>query len=581
MTDRGQRIRMAVVVLILALSWVGISFRLCMLHLGENAHLQIRISDVRTTEEKILVGRGRIFDARGHIFAMDLAVKNVCIDPQVITSSNGMTERVVSKLAEVLKIAPAMIAAKVELPGRRYEVIQKNVPVDIAESLNQSGLKGLLFEDVSHRYYPRGVLGCHVLGFSNTEGVGSAGIEQRMDGYLRGVPGLRVSELDGKRRELYSHRVMEIQPQAGDDIYLTIDQNIQYFTEQALDKAMEKNHAKGAWAIVERVKTGEIIAMASRPGYDLNDYGKVDATSRLNRAIGYCYEPGSTFKMASIAAALDAGTVHADQVIDCENGVWIYAGRPLRDFHPHGRLSVGDILKVSSNIGAGKIGLTLGPKRLRDYLASFGVGERTGISLAGEESGILHPVERWSALSITHVPMGHEVMVTSLQILGILNAIGNDGFLVKPQLVQKIVTPQGSILYQRQTQVLSRPIRAETAKLMRKLLTRVCEKGGTGVKANIEGYTVAGKTGTAQKIINGTYSDSANIASFCGLVPAEKPELAMIVVVDEPSNPGEHTGGVVCGPVFKEVMQQAVRYLDVPAVPAELAYHFGDEVPVQ
>ena len=581
MTDRGQRVRMAVIILILTVAWAGISFRLYMLHLGENARLRSRISDVRTTEEKILVGRGRILDAGGHIFAMDLAMKNVCIDPQVVSGSTGMTERVVSKLAAIFKMDPAMIAAKVNLPGRRYEVIQKNVTVDVVEDLSKQGLKGFLFEDVSHRYYPRGSLGCHVLGFSNTEGIGSAGIEQRMDGYLRGVPGLRVSELDGKRRELYSHRVMEIQPQTGDDIYLTIDQNIQYFTEQALDKAMEKNHAKGAWAIVERVKTGEIVAMASRPGYDLNDYGKVDATSRLNRAIGYCYEPGSTFKMASIASALDAGTVKADQVINCENGVWIYMGKPLRDFHPHGALRVGDVLKVSSNIGAGKIALTLGPKRLHDYLANFGVGERTGISLAGEESGILHPVERWSALSITHVPMGHEVMVTSLQILGILTAIGNDGFLVKPQLIQKIVTPQGSILYQRQTQVLSKPIRSDTAKLMRKLLSRVCEKGGTGVKANIEGYTVAGKTGTAQKIVNGAYSDSLNIASFCGMVPAEKPELAMIVVVDEPAIAGEHTGGVVCGPIFKEVMQQAVRYLDIPAVPAELAYHFGDEVPVQ
>lgn len=589
MTERGQnnrRGRMLFIVLCLALAWTAVTIRLCALHLGPNEQLRDKMAQIRTKQENIVPNRGRILDARGHIMAMDMAVKNVTIDPSAIAATNGMAQRVAETLSAALQIEPAVIWPKLQW-SNKYAVIRKYVPVDVADHIRTAKLVGVNFEDISRRYYPRGPLACHVIGFSaatsnSDEVVGQAGIERRMDKYLRGVPGLLISEVDGKHRELYLRRTVEMQPKPGNDVHLTIDQSLQYFVEQALDRAVEKNRAKGAWAVLERVRTGEILAMASRPCFDLNDFGKANETNRRNNAIGYNYEPGSTFKMATIAAALDAGTVTPRQVFDCENGVWIHLGKPLRDFHPHGALAVGDVLKVSSNIGAAKIAITLGARRLRDYLHEFGIGEKSGIELWGEETGMLHQTAKWNGLSITRVPMGHEVMVTSLQILGIINAIANDGLLVKPQVVNRIVTTSGSVLYERQTEVLSRPIRPETARLMRKLLARTTEKGGTGTKACIEGYTVAGKTGTAQKVLpGGGYSDAANIASFVGMVPAEKPELALIVVIDEPSLPGQHTGGVACAPVFSEIMTQAVRYLDIPAVAPELAWHFGDTIPAQ
>lgn len=580
MTEFGQRVRMSLLIAALALAWIVVASRLCTLHLGENTKLRDKMAQIRISQEEIVVGRGRILDTRGHIMAMDLAVKNVCIDPAAIAQTNGMAERVAATLSSALNLEPAMIWPKLRWTNR-YAVIRKYVPVDVADHIEEAGLKGLILEDVTRRYYPRGNLACHVIGFASG-GVGSFGVEREMDRYLRGVPGLRISERDGKRRTLYTRRVLDIHPQEGADVYLTLDQNLQYEMEQALDRAIVTNRARAAWAVLQRVRTGEILAMASRPDYDLNDYGGSDDTNRLNNVIGYCYEPGSTFKMATIAAALDAGTVRADTIIDCEKGVWIYMGKPLRDFHPHGVESVGNVLKVSSNIGAAKIAMTLGAGRLHDYLAEFGIGRRTGIALSGEEAGLLYPARRWNKLSISRIPMGHEVMVTSLQILGVLNAIANDGLLVKPQIVDKVVTAEGNTIYERQTEVLARPIRADTARLMSKLLTRVTEKGGTATKARVEGYTVAGKTGTAQKVLpGGGYSDSANVASFVGMIPAEKPELALIVVIDEPGRANLHTGGAVCAPVFKEIMEHAVRYLHIPPAPPELAYNFGDKVPTQ
>ncbi len=575
---------MVVVSSVLAVAWGLVSYRLCSLHLGSNPKLHAKIEQLRPINEEISAPRGRILDVRGHILAMDMPVRNVCIDPAMIRSStNGMAAKVVAALASALQMEPAMIWPKLQQTNS-YAVIRKYVPVDATEVFTNSRLKGVILEEVSRRNYPRESLACHVIGYAAGGGgssgaTGSSGIELHCEKYLRGVPGVRVSEKDGKKNELVTHRVVEVDPQRGNDVYLTIDQNLQYIVEKALDTAMEKNHAKGAWAILERVKTGEVLAMASRPDFNPNDYANADTNNFLNRAIGFCYEPGSTFKMATIAAALDAGTVRPDTTINCENGVWIYMGKPLRDFHPHGVQPVANVIKYSSNIGAAKIALTLGSTRLHEYLEAFHIGRRSGIPLAGEEGGLLHDLRRWTALSITRVPMGHEVMVTSIQVLDVINAIANDGFLIKPQIIDRIITPQGNAVYARQTEVIGHPIRPDTAKLMRKLLTRVTEKGGTASHASFDGYTVAGKTGTAQKLVDGHYSDTLNIASFVGIVPAEKPELALIVVVDEPGISGEHTGGVVCVPVFREVMEQAVRYLDVPAVPAEMAWRFGDEIP--
>lgn len=560
---------MVVVVVALTAAWIGLGARLTFLHLGPNEGLRARVEQIRKVEEDILVGRGRILDCRGNILALDLPVKNVCADPKVIIEK-GYLRFVGAHLARLLQLDPAMVFARLNRPDRRFEYIKKFVPEETVDQIRRMQLKGIFFEDASARYYPKDAMFCHVVGFSNLEGIGSAGVEQRMDQYLRGRPGLRISEKDGRRVEMYRRRSLEIAPQEGADVYLTVDQNLQYLVEKALDAALEEHQAKGVWAIVERVKTGEILAMASRPAYDLNGYRSSPLENMLNRAIGYVYEPGSTFKVAVIAAALNEKTVAPDDVYDCENGAWFYQGRILRDYHPYGHLTVADVIKKSSNIGAAKVALTLGERRLEQYLRAFGIGKPTGIELPGEEGGILHDRTKWSALSISRIPMGQGVGVTSMQMLNMLCAIANDGFLMKPSVIQRVVDAQGRTIREFSPEVAGRPISEETSRLMRTLLTRATEEGGTGTKARVDGYEVGGKTGTGQKPVAGGYSDTANVASFMGFLPAANPEIAIIVVVDEPQP--LHTGGVVAAPVFREIASEAVRYLDIPPGGMESAW---------
>lgn len=537
--------------------------RVVQLHIGPNESLRRRIEQARRYENRLPEPRGRILDRHGNILALDLAMKNVVADPSEVIASGNM-RFIGMQLARVLQLDPAMVLATLNRPHRRFEYIQKRVPEETAEQIRRMQLKGVRFDEVSARHYPQGMLACHVIGFANMENVGSAGIEQRFHSYLRGQPGLRVGEKDGRLREIYDRRILDIPPQQGADIYLTIDQNLQYMVEKALAAAVAEHQAKGAWAVVQRVRTGEILAMASLPGFDLNEYRTAADPQKLNRAIGYVYEPGSTFKVATIAAALNEHTVSPEDVFDCENGCWFFKGRPLRDFHPNGPLSVADVLKKSSNIGAAKITLTLDEKTVERYLRAFGFGVPAGIELPGEEGGILNDRSRWTSLSLSRIAMGHEVGVTALQMLNMLCAVANDGMRVRPTIVRRMVDAEGRMLMESRPDFVAQTLRPETSALMRKLLVRVTEEGGTGTRAAVEGYTVAGKTGTAEKAIDGSYSSRANVSSFMGFLPAEDPDrIAIMVVIDEPQGT-YRTGGVVAAPVFQEIARQAVRYLDIP-----------------
>jgi cell division protein FtsI (penicillin-binding protein 3) len=371
------------------------------------------------------------------------------------------------------------------------------------------------------------------------------------------------------RQELYEKQESYIPAIPGANVILTIDQNIQHVVEKTLDDLMNEQNAKAVWAIVTRVKTGEILAMASRPGFDLNDFRAVPEAAALNRALGCVYEPGSTFKAVVASAALNEKIVTPSRVFDCENGAWMYRNKILRDFHPYGNLTFADGVKKSSNIMMAKISLLLGEEQFYRYLRAFGLGAKLGVDLPGEEQGILHPVSRWSGISATRIAIGQGVAVTALQMVSIYGAIANDGFMMRPYVVSKVTATDGSTVYQRSPEVIGRPISHETAATMRVLLSRVTEEGGTGVRAAVEGYKVAGKTGTAQKPVNGGYSTTAYVGSFVGFLPAEDPEIALVVVVDEPQP--FHTGGVVAAPAFSRIAGQTVRYLDIPPVSYQVA----------
>lgn len=562
MTEKEQRWRMTAIILAMSAVWIGLGVRLSHLHLGDNKSLQERILRTRQVELPMLVGRGRVLDRNGTVLAADITTREVAVDPSFM-HEHGYPLFSAQQLARLLELDPAMVFARVAKADSKYEVLKKQVPEEVTRQIQHMRMPGVRCDEAMTRVYPHEALMCHVVGFANVDGIGSMGIEQRLDRYLQGVPGFRDTEIDGRRREVVSRRKLEILPQQGGDVYLTIDQNLQYFAERALDAAMATNGAKGAWAMVQRVKTGEILAMASRPAFDLNQYGKVSDEERLNRAIGYVYEPGSIFKIIVYAAALNEGLLRPDEIIDCENGHWVHAGRGLSDFHPYGRLTATDALKKSSNIAAAKIALRLGEEKLYRYLKAFGIGQPTGIELPGEEAGILRPPSKWTKLSITRIPMGHEVASTGLQMVNAINAVANGGALMKPMVVRQVTTARGQPIRTSAPEVLGRPISPEAARVLTEMLVRVTEEG-TGKRARVEGYTVAGKTGTAEKAGPGGYDHKRNLASFMGFLPAEAPELSIVVTFDEPT--GLTQGGQVAAPVFREIAEQAVRYLDIPPV---------------
>ena len=566
MTDESGSARYWVVGALIGLLMAALVFRLVVLHLGLSEQSRKPIAQTRDYRTTLAVGRGRIFDGSvaTNLFAVNVGVKDIWADPAVLSVSNRAAA-VARVLAPLFGVAPTSIVARIDDTNRHFAFVQRYVSDEkatvVTGVVGRLKIPGVHLQPSTIRSYPQGDLLCHVLGFVNYDGVGSAGLEQSLEKCLHGNPGVLVSRLDGRHSEVYEYRKVDVPGKDGSDVELTIDQNLQYMLEKALTSALDRNHAQAGWAIMQRVRTGEILALASRPGFDPNAFRVATDDQKLNRAIGFTYEPGSTFKVGIIAAALNEGLVTPDTIIDCENGQWLYQNKILHDTHRHGQLTVADVLKKSSNIGAAKIGIMLGPERMDRYLRGFNIGHKLGIDLPGEESGILWPVSKWSAISSSRIAMGQGVAVTGLQMLGVLCGIANDGVIMKPYVVKRIVDADGKVVLNNVPHSLGNPIRSETAAVMRRLLTRVTEEGGTGVKATVDGFRVAGKTGTAQKVVGGHYSDYEYMASFVGFLPAENPEIGLIVVVDSPQP--SHTGGAVSAPVFSEVAEQAVRYLGI------------------
>ena len=565
MTEHRGSPKFYIIVALIGVAMVGLVVRLVVLHLGGVEQDRATAAKTRTFKRTLSVPRGRILDSSSAtgILALNLGVRDIWADPKLLTTSNRVG-RTVSQLRTLLDFDASDVTFRLSKTNSQFAYIARQVPEERAERVANLKLPGVYFQEAETRSYPQNQMLCHVLGFVNSDGVGSGGIEQLMEKYLKGSPGLIESQLDGHRREMVDRRVQDIPPKDGADVILTIDQNLQYIVEKALDSAMERNRSKAAFVIMERIRTGEILAMASRPAFDPNKFRDAKDVQKLNRANGYTNEPGSTFKVTVIAAALNEGIVKAETDFNTENGRWLYQGKILRDYHSYPHLSVADVLKKSSNIGAAKIAIMLGDARMDKYLRAFNIGGKLGLDLPGEEGGILAQASKWSAISSSRIAIGQGVAVTGLQMLGVLCSIANDGITMKPHVIKEVVAADGTVLLRRQPEVIGRPIRPDTAALMRHLLARVCEEGGTGVKANVEGFRVAGKTGTAQKVIAGHYSETDYMASFVGFLPVERPEIGMIVVFDEPQP--LHTGGAVSAPVFGEIAEQAVRYLGLQPV---------------
>jgi cell division protein FtsI/penicillin-binding protein 2 len=540
------------------------SFRLVYLQMIKHDEYSRMAAEKNSYRQTIYAERGTIFDANQEKLANNLPAQMVVADATHLVDIDA-TVRLVS--AE-LNIPTAELTKKL-YGNRRYIVVKREVPDAIAarlqEKLIAQKLHGIYFEHDSTRIYPNGSMLCHVIGFTDFEHQGIQGVEASMDEYLRGQNGYRYIEHDRAWREIVPYRGQERAPRNGYEVHLTIDLHLQNIVENEIDAAMREFRPKKATIILMRPQTGEILAMANRPNFDLNERANAKPEEMKNRAIIDMMEPGSTFKIVTVAAALNEHKVQPDSMIFCENGIFTYGGSKLHDHKHYGDLSVQDILVKSSNIGAAKLALSLGDQKFYEYIRRFGFGERTGIELPGEINGQIHPPQTWSKISITRMPMGHEVGVTPLQMTVAMATIANGGKLMTPRIVKSVTTDDGKVISNLQPIELRQVISPQTARQIGNALRGVVSDRGTAAAAAVPGYTIAGKTGTAEKLgPDGHYERDKFVVSFVGYLPADHPEFVGLVMLDDAqTTPELNYGGLVAGPIFSRVAEQAAHYLDL------------------
>jgi cell division protein FtsI/penicillin-binding protein 2 len=534
----------------------AILFRLVNLMIVDHGLMAEKAKLQQIKAEDIQVRRGTIYDRRGREFAVNLELESLYCNPGEVVPDSGK----LNNLSTIIGMEPKTVQAKFSADKKFVWVGRKLMP-ETAERVKKLDIKGTGFIHEAKRYYPRGELASHIIGNVGRENQPLEGIELKYDKYLRAEGGKVYFERDASGKMLSSGVNMEAK---GNDILLTVDEGLQYIVEKELDNAMGKWKSVAASAIMMDPFTGEILALANRPAYDLNDISNAKTNEIRNRAITDIYEPGSTFKVIVGTAAIEEKLFSLNSSFDCGKGSITIGGKAIRDAHKHGVLTFREVIQKSSNVGSIMIGQKLGKERIYDYAKRFGFGERTGIDLIGEVPGWIRIPEKWSATSIGAIPIGQEVAVTPLQILRAYSAIANGGYLVRPHLVSEIRTPAGSTIYAFRQEKKERAISERTAAIFKDILKTVVEEGGTATGAAVDGNQVAGKTGTAQLIDQSTkrYSKSRFVSSFVGFVPADNPKLAMIVVIFEPK--GQNYGGVVAGPVFKSIADQSLSYLNVP-----------------
>jgi len=509
--------------------------------------------------------RGTILDANSEVLAHNIPVETVVADATHLNNRQA----IVALVSHELGIPSKELAEKLD-NERRYIVIKREVPAATAnalrEKLRAGNLRGIYFEHDATRIYPNGSMLCHVIGFTDFDHHGIQGVEASMEEYLHGQDGYRFIEHNRAGQEIVPYRGQERAPRDGYQIHLTVDLGLQNIVENEIDAAMAQYFPQKATIILMRPQTGEILAMANRPHFDLNLRSEARPDQMKNRAIIDMMEPGSTFKIVAAAAALNERKVRPDSSIFCENGLWNFGGTALHDHRSFSYLSVREILIKSSNIGAAKLGLSVGEQKFYEYIRRFGFGERTGIELPGEINGLIRSPKSWSKISITRIPMGHEIGVTPLQMTVAMATIANGGKLIMPRIVKSITTSDGKSISSLSPVVLRQVISPETAREIGDALRGVVSDSGTAAAATVPGFTIAGKTGTAQKVDpRGGYEEGKYVVSFAGYLPAEHPEFVGLVVLDDAhtSKPELNYGGLVAGPIFSHLAEKAARYLDL------------------
>lgn len=552
-----SRRRALVVAVFLCLWMVAVGARLAYLQTAQHEQLSKRARAQQLNSETLAPVRGLILDRRGRELARSIDVDSFFASPRDLEDSDAAAER----LAAALGLDASSLAARFRQARdarRSFVWIARKVSDEQARAVRALQLKGVHSVQEPQRRYPNGTLASHILGFVGMDEKGLAGVEQIYDEKLAGEAGSLVRGADARRVNFESEGE---EAEDGRAVVLTIDQTVQYHVESALEAAVANSRARSGAAVVLDPRTGEILALANAPGFDPNEAKGAAAEARRNEALQNIFEPGSTFKIVAFAGALEEGLTNPEEPIDCERGGITVARRFIRDHTPYGTLTATEALAKSSNVAAIKLGLRLGNEKLYDYMRRFGFGARTGVELPGETAGLLRPVKSWHPSSIGSLSIGQEVGVTPVQMAAAFAAIANDGVRVAPHLVREVRDAEGRVVERKEAES-HRVVSAETARALRGMLEAVTLKG-TAKAARLEGYTAAGKTGTAQKIDPQTraYSKTKHIASFVGFAPVENPSVVIIVVIDEPV--GRYHGGDTAAPVFREIADRILPYLEV------------------
>ena len=541
------------------------SFRLIYLQVIKHDEYAGLAAEKHVYKQIIYAERGTILDANNEVLAHNVPVETVVADATHLNDRDALIDLV----SQELGVPEQDLTEKLQ-GERRYIVIKREVPESLSSALREKlrarNLRGIYFEHDATRIYPNGSMLCHVIGFTDFEHRGIQGVEASMEEYLHGQDGYRYIEHNRAGQEIVLYRGQERAPRDGYQVHLTVDLNLQNIVENEIDTAMGEYSPQKATIILMRPQTGEILAMANRPNFDLNLRSEAKPEEMKNRAIIDMMEPGSTFKIVAAAAALNEHKLQPKSTIFCENGLWQFGGAVLHDHRAFSYLSVQDILIKSSNIGAAKLALGVGDQKFYEYIRRFGFGERTGIELPGEINGLIRPPRSWSKISITRIPMGHEIGVTPLQMTVAMATIANGGKLITPRIVKSITGSDGKTVTSLSPVVLRQVISPQTASQIGDALRGVVSDRGTAAAAAVPGFTIAGKTGTAQKVDpKGGYEHGKYVVSFIGYLPAEHPEFVGLVVLDDAqtTKPELNYGGLIAGPIFSRIAEKAAQYLDL------------------
>lgn len=558
LTERGIQIRIRLFGAFFILIFLAIASRACYLQIVQAPELQERADQQRQRIVKLAPQRGSIFDRNGDPLAVSLDAESLYADPTMIKQPQD----VAGQLAKLLEL-PVRDLAQLLTEKKRFVWLKRKLDPDVVKQIRQLRIAGLQFVTEPKRYYPQSSVAAHVVGFTGLDPKGLEGIELEYNQQLEGEPGLLISQRDARGRGLATAEQLVEGGVPGEDLFLTLDRSLQYIAEKELAQVVQQTGAVGGTVVMMEPASGRVLAMASQPSYDPNQPGKYRASKRRNRAVCDMFEPGSTFKPFLLSGALQEGIVHLNQKTDCENGRYEVGGKVIRDHARFHILTLTEMLKFSSNIGFAKLGKALDRERYYSYIRDFGFGEPTGLDLPGEAPGLVRPPSRWFDIDLAAISFGQGLSVTSIQLTTAIAAIANGGLLMEPYLVEKITDADGRLVQRRLPQVRRRVISEETARKVRKIMVTVTEPGGTGSRAALAGYSVAGKTGTAQKVdpVTGGYSPDKRVSSFVGIVPADKPALVISVIVDEPE--GKAYGGLVAAPVFAKIASQSLSHLNI------------------